>query len=116
MSQNFIVLAAMFGFMYFLLIRPQKKQMESRKKMMEELTAGDKVSTIGGIKGTIKMVMEDTVILEIADNVNVELLKTAVGSVLNDDEEEDEDEEENDEEYEEYEEDEEAEIKEEKSL
>ena len=32
MSQNFIVLAAMFGFMYFLLIRPQKKQMESRKK------------------------------------------------------------------------------------
>ncbi len=110
MSQNFIVLAAMFGFMYFLLIRPQKKQMESRKKMMEELTAGDKVSTIGGIKGTIKMVMEDTVILEIADNVNVELLKTAVGSALTDDEEEDE--EENDE----YEENEETETKEEKTL
>ena len=78
--------------------------------MMEELTAGDKVSTIGGIKGTIKMVMEDTVILEIADNVNVELLKTAVGSALTDDEEEDE--EENDE----YEENEETETKEEKTL
>ena len=32
MSENFIILAAMFGFMYFLLIRPQKKQMESRKR------------------------------------------------------------------------------------
>jgi uncharacterized protein (DUF1800 family) len=38
MSQNFIFLAAMFGFMYFLLIRPQKKKMENRKRMMENLT------------------------------------------------------------------------------
>ncbi|NCC80656.1 MAG: preprotein translocase subunit YajC [Clostridia bacterium] len=101
MSQNFIVLAAMFGFMYFLLIRPQKKQMESRKRMMEGLAAGDVVSTIGGIKGTIKMVMEDSVILEIADNVNVELLKSAVGSVITDDEEAEDEEEDFEEETEE---------------
>lgn len=101
MSQNFIVLAAMFGFMYFLLIRPQKKQMESRKRMMEGLAAGDVVSTIGGIKGTIKMVMEDSVILEIADNVNVELLKSAVGSVITDDEEAEDEEEDFEEELEE---------------
>ncbi len=109
MSQNFIILAAMFGFMYFLLIRPQKKQMESRKRMMEELSVDDKVSTIGGIKGTIKMVMEDSVILEIADNVNIELLKTAVGSVLTEDEETEEDDEDFDEDFEE-------ETEEEKSL
>ena len=109
MSQNFIILAAMFGFMYFLLIRPQKKQMESRKRMMEELLVDDKVSTIGGIKGTIKMVMEDSVILEIADNVNIELLKTAVGSVLTEDEETEEDDEDFDEDFEE-------ETEEEKSL
>lgn len=101
MSQNFIVLAAMFGFMYFLLIRPQKKQMESRKRMMEGLAAGDVVSTIGGIKGTIKMVMEDSVILEIADNVNVELLKSAVGSVITDDEQAEDEEEDFEEELEE---------------
>jgi len=101
MSQNFIVLAAMFGFMYFLLIRPQKKQMESRKRMMEGLAAGDVVSTIGGIKGTIKMVMEDSVILEIADNVNVELLKSAVGSVITDDEQAEDEEEDFEEETEE---------------
>lgn len=101
MSQNFIVLAAMFGFMYFLLIRPQKKQMESRKRMMEGLAAGDVVSTIGGIKGTIKMVMEDSVILEIADNVNVELIKSAVGSVITDDEEAEDEEEDFEEELEE---------------
>lgn len=117
MSQNFIVLAAMFGFMYFLLIRPQKKQMESRKRMMEGLAAGDVVSTIGGIKGTIKMVMEDSVILEIADNVNVELLKSAVGSVITDDEEAEDEEEDFEEETEEdFEEELEEETKDEKSL
>ncbi len=88
MSQNFILLAAMFGFMYFLLIRPQKKQMETRKKMIESLRPDDIISTIGGIKGRIVMVLEDSVILEIADNVQVDLLKTAVGQVITDDEDE----------------------------
>lgn len=91
MSQNIIILAAMFGFMYFLLIRPQKKQMETRKNMMESLRPDDIVSTIGGIKGRIVMVMEDSVILEIAENVQVDLLKTAVGQVITDDEDDDED-------------------------
>ncbi len=113
MSQNFIVLAAMFGFMYFLLIRPQKKQMETRKKMMENLAPGDMISTIGGIKGKIIMVMADSVLLEIAENVQVELVKTAVGQVINEEEElEDEDEYEE----EEYEEDDQYEEDEEKSL
>lgn len=100
MSQNFIFLAAMFGFMYFLLIRPQKKQMENRKRMMENLTPGDMVSTIGGIKGKIILVMEDYVVLEIADNVQVELLKSAVGQVITEDDDY-EDEEDEDEDYEE---------------
>jgi preprotein translocase subunit YajC len=93
----------MFGFMYFLLIRPQKKQMENRKRMMENLTPGDIVSTIGGIKGKIILVMEDYVMLEIADNVQVELLKSAVGQVITEDDDyEDEDDEdfEDDEDYE----------------
>lgn len=94
MSQNFILLAAMFGFMYFLLIRPQKKQMETRKRMMESLSPDDIVSTIGGIKGRIVMVLEDSVILEIADNVQVDLLKTAVGQVITDDEDDEDYEEE----------------------
>lgn len=94
MSQNFILLAAMFGFMYFLLIRPQKKQMETRKRMMESLSPDDIVSTIGGIKGRIVMVLEDSVILEIADNVQIDLLKTAVGQVITDDEDDEDYEEE----------------------
>lgn len=91
MSENFIILAAMFGFMYFLLIRPQKKQMESRKRMIENLSVGDKISTIGGIKGEIKMIMGDSVILEIAENVQVELVKTAIGQVLTEEDEYEED-------------------------
>lgn len=94
MEQNFIVLAALFGVMYFLLIRPQKKQIESRKKMMESLSADDIITTIGGIKGRVVSVSENSIILEIAENVKIELMKSAVGQIVSED----------DEEYEEYEE------------
>ena len=107
MNPNFIVLAALFGLMYFMLIRPQKKQMEARKNMMDNLAEGDIISTIGGIKGKIVKIMEDAIILEIAENVNIEILKSAVGQVITEDEDDDEyedddfeDDDEDDDEYE----------------
>lgn len=101
MEQNFIVLAALFGVMYFLLIRPQKKQIEARKRMMEALDVDDIITTIGGIKGKIISILEDSIILEIAENVKIEIIKSAVGQVIKEDEDDDEYE---DEEYEETEE------------
>ncbi len=97
MSQNFIVLAALFGLMYFMLIRPQKKQMEARKNMMDNLSEGDVIATIGGIKGKVVTIMENANIIEIAESVNIEILKTAVGQVVTDDEDEDEEDEDEDE-------------------
>ncbi len=87
MGSNFIVLIAMFAMMYFLLIKPQKTQMENRKKMIASLAEDDIISTVGGIKGRIIRVMDQSLILEIAENVQIELEKSGVAHVITEDDE-----------------------------
>lgn len=55
-----IMFAIMFGIMYFLLIRPQKKQQEKVKNMLDNLGVGDSVITIGGMHGIIDEINEET--------------------------------------------------------
>lgn len=74
----FILMIAIF---YFLLIRPQQKQMKERQKMLDSLKVGDKVITVGGIIGTITSIKDNEIELEISKNVKVTALKTAVTSV-----------------------------------
>mgnify|MGYP001765746364 CR=1 FL=1 len=75
----FIAVAAIF---YFLLIRPQQKQMKETKKMLDALKAGDKVITRGGMMGVITAVKEDEVEVEIAKGVKVAFTRSAVGAVV----------------------------------
>ena len=56
----FLPFIAMFGIMYFLLIRPQKKQQEQVKNMLDSLGEGDSVVTIGGLHGIVDEVNETT--------------------------------------------------------
>ncbi len=56
----FLPFIAMFGIMYFLLIRPQKKQQEQVKDMLDSLAEGDSVVTIGGLHGIVDEVHETT--------------------------------------------------------
>lgn len=56
----FILIALMFVAMYFLTIRPQKKQQQKRSEMLKEMQKGDKVVTIGGLKGTVDEIDNDT--------------------------------------------------------
>lgn len=104
MGSNFIFLLAMLAIMYFMLIKPQKTQMENRNQMMNSLAEDDLIATIGGIKGKIIKVMEDSIILEIAENVQIELDKSGVAHVITEDEDEYEDYDEYEEEIEENEE------------
>lgn len=67
---------------YLLLIRPQQKQMKERQKMLDGLKVGDKVLTVGGIIGTITSLTENEIELEIAKNVKVKAVRTAVSSLL----------------------------------
>ena len=57
-------LVIIFGAMYFLMIRPQKKKQKEEKKMRENLQVGDEIITIGGIHGRIISLKEDTFVIE----------------------------------------------------
>jgi preprotein translocase subunit YajC len=67
---------------YFLIIRPQSKRQKDLEKLVSSLKTGDKVVTSSGIHGIIANVKEGkTLILKIADNVKIEIDKSAVSLV-----------------------------------
>ena len=68
--------------MYFVLIRPQKKRQQEQQRLISSLKTGDKVVTNAGIHGLIANVKETTVILKVADNVKIEVEKSAVTNIL----------------------------------
>ena len=82
---QFIPLILIFVIFYFFLIRPQQKKVKEHKAMVESLKKGDKVVTSGGITGVISRVIDnDKVEFEIADNVTVEVIRgTGVQSLMN---------------------------------
>ena len=82
---QFIPLILIFVIFYFFLIRPQQKKVKEHKAMVENLKKGDKVITSGGITGTIERVIDnERVEVEIAENVKVEIVKaTGIQSLLN---------------------------------
>tara|TARA_B110001450_G_C17225270_1_gene321174 strand:+ start:63 stop:350 length:288 start_codon:yes stop_codon:yes gene_type:complete len=82
---QFIPLVLIFVIFYFFLIRPQQKKVKEHKVMVESLKRGDKVITSGGITGTVERIIDnDTVEVEIADNVKVEIVKTTgIQALLN---------------------------------
>ena len=63
-----IYLAVIFGAMYFLLIRPQRKKQKEEKKMRDNLQVGDEIITIGGIYGRVISLKEDTLVIESASD------------------------------------------------
>jgi preprotein translocase subunit YajC len=76
------VIIATFAIFYFILIRPQQKKQKDLQKMVEALKKGDRVMTNGGIFGTVAGLRDNIVILKVADDVKIEVLKTAVASVV----------------------------------
>lgn len=64
MVSYLVMMAVVFGLMYFLMIRPQKKKEKEAKEMRDNLQIGDEVTTIGGITGIVVRKTEDTVVIE----------------------------------------------------
>lgn len=60
--------AAIMGFFYFVLIRPNQKKQKQLSGMREALKSGDRVVTIGGMKGRVVRVKEDEVVLDVSGN------------------------------------------------
>ena len=74
---QFIPLILIFVIFYFFLIRPQQKKVKEHKAMVEGLKRRDKVVTSGGITGTVERLIDnDKVEVEIAENVKVEIVKS----------------------------------------
>lgn len=77
----FVILAT-FAIFYFILIRPQQRKQKELQKTIEALKKGDRVMTNGGIFGTVSGFKENILILKIAENVKIEVLKNAIASVV----------------------------------
>jgi preprotein translocase subunit YajC len=78
-----VPMTCMLVIFYFLLIRPQNKQRQELQKLISNLKTGDKVVTSSGIHGIIANVKEgSSLILKIADNVKIEIDKSAIASVV----------------------------------
>ena len=82
---QFIPLILIFVIFYFFLIRPQQKKVKEHKAMVEALKRGDKVITSGGITGTVERIIDnEKVEVEIAENVKVEIVKaTGIQALIN---------------------------------
>lgn len=81
---GFIPLIIIFAIFYFLLIRPQQKQLKTHKEMLGSLKIGDNVVTSGGLHGKITGITEIIVTLEIAKDVKVKVEKGSISEVRKD--------------------------------
>jgi preprotein translocase subunit YajC len=73
-------IVVMIAIFYFLLYRPQKKQQNRRRAMLDSLKKGDQVITIGGIYGTIEELGDKSLKLKIADGVVIEVVRSSVNA------------------------------------
>ncbi len=85
MSENlsfFIMIAALFGIMYFFMIRPQQKRLREHQEMVAAIRRGDTVVTAGGVIGKVTKVIDDhEAMVEIAEGVRVRIVKHTVTDV-----------------------------------
>ena len=78
-----VYLVIIFGAMYFILIRPQRKKQKEEKKMRENLQVGDEIVTIGGIYGRVISLKEDTMVIEsVSDHSKITVARWAMQSNL----------------------------------
>jgi preprotein translocase subunit YajC len=79
---SFLPLILMFAVLYFIMIRPQMRRQKETKAMLEALTVGDEVVTVGGIVGKVSALKDQFVTVEIAAGTEVQMQKAAITAVL----------------------------------
>jgi len=89
----------LIALMYFMMIRPQQKKQKEEAKMRANLRVGDELTTIGGIKGRVVAIKDDTITIETSnDRTKIVFEKAAIGTVhtkhedpIDDDDDDDDD-------------------------
>lgn len=81
---SFIPLLVMLAIFYFLLIRPQEKKRKAQESLVSGVKNGEKVVTNTGIYGRVTKINENdnTINLEIANNVEIKIMKSAIATIL----------------------------------
>mgnify|MGYP000923455334 FL=1 len=79
---NILMIVFLFGFMYFMIIRPQSKRNKELKLLQDSLKEGDRIVTFAGIYGDIVEVGTVTVKVRIAPKVEIELDRNAIRSLV----------------------------------
>lgn len=77
----FVMFGLLGVIMYYMMIRPQAKRQKEQARLVSSLKTGDHVITASGIHGMISNVKDSTVIVKVADNVKIEMEKSAVTTV-----------------------------------
>ena len=80
--ESFLLIGAMFAVLYFLMIRPQMKRAKEQKQMIEALQKGDEVITAGGVVGRITKIGEAYLSLEVAQDTEISVQRSAVQMLL----------------------------------
>ena len=76
-------MVVLFGIMYFLMLRPQKKEQKRLQAMLNDMEVGDSIVTTGGFYGVVIDITDDTVIVEFGNNKNcrIPMRKQAIAEV-----------------------------------
>lgn len=81
-TTTFVTFGAVILIFYFLIIRPQNKKKKETESMIASITKNDKIVTIGGIRGVVQDVKEDTIVIKVDENCKLEFSKSAIARVV----------------------------------
>lgn len=79
---SFLPLLLIGAFVYFAMIRPQRKRQQAVQQMQRQLSVGADVVTIGGMHGRVDALGEETVDLEVTDDVVVRFKRSSIGEIV----------------------------------
>jgi preprotein translocase subunit YajC len=81
-SPGFLIIIVAFAFLWFVLIRPQKKRQVEAARMLNSVNVGDEVLTAGGIYGEVTELQDDALMVRIAPELEVRVARKAIGAVI----------------------------------
>jgi len=91
---GFLLIIVAFAFLYFVLVRPQKRRQLQQQQLLDDIRVGDEIVTAGGLLGDVREVRDEELLVRIAPELDVRIARRAVVGVTHEDEDAEEDEEE----------------------
>ena len=77
-----VYIVAIFAIIYLLILRPQKKRQKQHDDLVNALSLGVEIITIGGIHGEVSRIKDDTLWIKVSNNVEIEIEKSAVAKTI----------------------------------